>query len=264
MGKKRFRIGYIPGFGESFEDEVLFAKKHFDYIELTLDVKEGFKEYSKREIAKMKKTIGGFEVLGHMHWEINLSRANKAELIKVRKALKIYKELSVQYCTVHSSVDKDLNPEQNIKGNLKSFKEICGIGKKLGIRIAIENGTKNLFSDRKSIWLFLKRYPSLKLTLDVGHASMKGDSCLKQLLRLGNRVEHIHLHGTIGDNDHLQVKCDKELRRLLKKIDGCNKVYTITLEVFFKMIRKKKVKMSIKERRDAVLRHLQSIRSLGY
>ena len=80
--------------------------------------------------------------------------------------------------------------------------EICARADGLGIVIALENmQSPNVYAsgfvDMNSHFALLERIPVLGITLDVGHANMSGIPLRDTVLRLGQRLRHVHVH----DND---------------------------------------------------------------
>ncbi len=110
---------------------------------------------------------------------------------------------------------------------------------RLGVEVCIENmfpGYGLFYEPREFIEVF-KRFPSLGMTLDLGHANVHGGGASRALdfiRRFGRRIRHLHVSDNRGKRDeHLSIHDGTvdffNIIRGLRKIDYDD---TVTLEVF--------------------------------
>ena len=255
------RLGYMPSFNINLMSEIKFAKKHFDFIEITL--KYNLKEYSGKYLGKIKQNLGNFEILGHIHWEINLTR--KESLEKIYKNIEIYKFLGAKKVTIHPSASPDMNRKQIRIKNLKALKIILNLCKKNKIQLLIENTARPPFNSAKEFKFLFTKNPSLLTTLDIGHANSVSKKELDDYLNnFSTKIAHIHLHYNYGKVDHLLFpEKEKEwLNYILKRLSKLGSELTVSLEMFAVLNKQKPILIDGKQRRNLLLRQLKFIENL--
>lgn len=99
----------MAGFRADLISEIEFAKKYFDFMEITIQPK--LLENIDGILSEVKTALCGFAVLGHVHWEI-------VELELIKKNIKVLKNLGARKITIH--------PFQNLslEENIEIFKEL--------------------------------------------------------------------------------------------------------------------------------------------
>jgi sugar phosphate isomerase/epimerase len=80
-------------------------------------------------------------------------------------------------------------------------------------------------------------FPTLKMTLDTGHANIGGRGCKRTLdfiQRFADRIDHIHASDNFGREDnHLPIGAGTvEFHRIIKALRGIAYNDTVTFEVF--------------------------------
>ena len=264
MSKRNFsrlRFGYMPSFKANLISEIKFAKKHFDFIEITL--KYNLREYSKKYLQKVRQTLDNFEILGHIHWKIDLTK--KENLKKILRNIEIYKFLGSKKITIHPSVGQDISRKKIKSRNRKALKAIYHFCKMNKIQLLIENISGAPFKTSKEFKYLLSDNSSLSMTLDVGHANKISRQELKAFFDLfPTKIRHIHLHYNEGKKDHLSFPKSKGayLEYILKRLHKLNIALTVTLEIFTVLEKKKIIQMEGKKRRNVFLSQLRFIKRL--
>ncbi|UZE93078.1 MAG: sugar phosphate isomerase/epimerase [Candidatus Nealsonbacteria bacterium] len=256
-----FRFGYMPSFNIDLISEIKFARKNFDFIEITL--KYNLIEYSKKYLEKVNQNLGNFEILGHIHWKIDLTK--KKGLKKIFENVKIYKLLGAKKITIHPFVSQNISQKQVKLSNLKALKTISNFCKKNKIQLLVENISDIPFNLSKEFKYLLLNSPSLSITLDVGHANKISRQELEKFLDLfSTKIKHIHLHYNDNEKDHLIFpKAERNyLNYILKRLSKLGINLTITLEIFAILEKQKIIQIEGKRRRNLLLSQLQLIKSL--
>ncbi|MBU2639115.1 MAG: sugar phosphate isomerase/epimerase [Nanoarchaeota archaeon] len=210
------KFGYMPDFNENLFSEIRFAKENFDFLELTLELD---KQYDVRKVKSLTKN---FEILGHLHWELNLNL--KGDIEKILHFVDIYKKLDVKKITIHPSLDKRLKLEILRSNNIRALNQILNYCKNKKIKLLVENDSRVPFSKALEIVNLIKNVSGLGFTFDIGHALLSNK--LDKFLKL--KYEHVHLHNVIANKDHSLFNDIKKLKNILNKI----KSKTVTLEIF--------------------------------
>jgi sugar phosphate isomerase/epimerase len=109
----------------------------------------------------------------------------------------------------------------------------------MGLPVALENMTPGRFSltEPEDFAPVLRRYPSLRMTLDLGHAHIGAaneDRGLAFIRRHGGRIGHVHASDNRGrDDEHLPVGAGNvDFQVLMRALVEAGYEDTITLEVF--------------------------------
>src|SRR3989344_9563574 len=123
---KSLNFGYMPSFNTDLISEIKFTKRYFNFIEITLEY--DLTKYSNDYLKKLKENLANFEVLGHIHCELDL--ANRKDLKKIIKNIKIYKFLGSKKITIHPSAGAGGNQQQARTKNFKALKYISNLCKK--------------------------------------------------------------------------------------------------------------------------------------
>jgi sugar phosphate isomerase/epimerase len=228
--------------------EIKFAKKHFDFIEITLE--RDFSGYTEENLKKIKKALGSFEIIGHLHWDIDLTKPG--EIKDVIETIKIYQFLKAKKIIIHLSTNKLLTEKEIKKRNLHALNEITKFVQGKSIKIMIENDDSSPFNTLANLDYFVKKIKNLSLALDIGHANFKNkNGYLKFIEYFGQKIEHIHLHETSILGTHLAFSSQKRLDQILSSLEKIKKPLTMTLEVFPK---------EEKKRREIILDQLKRVK----
>lgn len=237
------KYGFMPSFEIDLLSEIEFAKKYFDFIEITL--KLDLSEYTSQYILGLKCALNNFEVLGHIHWGIDPLK----ELDKIYENIKLFRKLGVRKITIH--------PHSNIKNVLSEINDFC---KKNKLQLFIENTSSEPFNKATNLAKLVKDIPNIEITLDVGHANKTSGKELNNFLRkFKSKIKHIHLHDTANKFDHLFFRNRNKLKRIIAKISSMNYNATITLEMFAFLKNNQFISVYDAKRRKLLIKQLEII-----
>jgi len=206
----------MSGFRGDLISEIEFAKKHFDFTEITIQPE--LLEKIEDILPGLKKAVGSFAVLGHVHWEI-------VELDAIKKNIEVLKVLGAQKITMHPF--NNLSIEENVA----IFKGLDIFLQKNCLQLLIENVSSAPFNFARELSQLLEKIPNAKITLDIGHANRNKE--LDKFLEIfKNRIGHIHLHHNVGNSDHLFYTDKGKIDAILARIKSFDYDDTILLETF--------------------------------
>ena len=249
----------MPSFGLDLASEVQFAKKNFDFIEITYNPDE---HYGQDRIRAIKESLEGIRAVGHLHWGCDFSLASEKEIEKAVKQLGLFSSLGIERVTIHPSFRGSAPWEKMIENNIRSLVEIERFCRGAGITPGLENvedapdlcldGLEHLFG----------AFPGFRFTLDIGHAEMAyGPKGYKKFLAsFGNRLSHVHMHYSVSGMDHLPFPEKSQMNPILGEIAKTSRSATVTLEIFYKILDGKRVSLDEEERRATVLEHLRYLK----
>lgn len=236
------KYGFMPSFELDLISEIKFAKKYSDFIEITL--KLDLSEYTSQYISKLKATLNNFEVLGHIHWEIDPSK----KLNKIYEHIRIFKKLGAKKITIH--------PYPNTQSVLSEINDFCNKNK---LQLLVENTSG--FNKATYLAKLVEDIPDVGITLDVGHANKTSRTELNNFLKkFKSKIKHIHLHDNTGDLDHLFFRNRNKLKRIITKISSINYNATITLEMFAFMKNNQSISVYDVKRRKLFIKQLEMIK----
>jgi sugar phosphate isomerase/epimerase len=257
---KGMKLGYMPDFPAKLLSEVEFAKRHFDFVEITL--KMDLSEYTEEVLKQLKKVLGRFEVLGHLHWEVNLSKKEiSPDKNQVFEMISIYEQLGVKRITIHPSSDEGDRLEDIKKNNLKHLLDIAEFCRKKEIMLMVENNAHGPFDRADIMEELISELPDQALTLDIGHANQFGE--WDNFLKMGNMIKHLHLHDNVGKKDHLAFKDKTKLDKILASLKDIDYFGSITLEMFFSLEGDNYSGLPSGVRHDLLVKQAKLIRDFG-
>ena len=239
------KFGYMSGFRVDLFSEIEFAKKYFDFTEITIHpellktIDDIFND--------LKKMTDGFEIFGHIHWEIT-------DFNNIVKNVEILKGLGCRKITIH--------PFQNlnIEENAKVFNKINIFLQKSGMKLLIENVSSPPYNSSDTILKLLEKIPNTKIALDVGHANRIFELD-KFINSFKEKIGHIHLHNNIGHADHLFYKNQTKIDAILSKIKSFGYDGTVLLETFSIMRDNKNVSQKFSEIKKLHIEQLEKIKN---
>ena len=256
------QFGYMPSFFErDLIHEIDFAKNHFDFIEITPDI-ENLKYYIQNSNA-IKSSLRNFQVLGHIHWGINLAENNRNEIKKAIKSVAILKKYGAKKITIHPSFKSKNSLNFIRKNNLISLAEISDYCDKNDVELLVENIAHRPFNRAVDFQTLLKKFPKVGITLDIGHVKQFSDLEFNKFLKLKDKIRHIHLHHNIGKSDHLPFNDVSGMERIVRKIRKVNSGFTVTLEIFYLCRYGKRIDMNTDYRRKVLLKQLSSLKKIS-
>ncbi len=232
-------------------------KEGFDFIEITLNLK--LKEYTDKFLEDIKNTLNGFEVLGHIHWEIDLSKGDEKEIEKVFQMIEIYKQIGTRKITIHPSSGDEKNILEIKENNLQALSKINNFCRENKIKLLIENSEKGCFTKAATIKNLVMQIPDLAVTLDVGHANLNSE--LDEFLKFSDLIQHIHLHDTLDKKDHLPFMNKDNLESVVNKLKSINYNNSITLEIFYSFKNNKYLPLNLIEKKELLVNQQELIRT---
>jgi len=249
------KIGFMPDNEQDFLSEVEFAKNNFDFIELTSE--ENLDKYNKKYIQEMRNVLRGIEIIGHIHWRIDI--LSKSGLKIAESIIEIMKDFGAEKIVIHPYNRNKINVEELQMENKNALLKINNFCNKTGMKLMVENKNKDPFNSSKS---FSNIFPELSIALDIGHAKRTSADEIDNFLKLKNKIKHVHLHDAKGNLDHISFENKEELKFIVNKIKKVNPEATITLEIFRKIKDGKLISLENNERREILLEQLKLIRKL--
>lgn len=254
---KKFLIGYMPSFSADLLEEIKFAKKYFDFVEITL--KRGLSQYNRKYLKQVKDILDEFKILGHIHWETDLKNPN--EMPYIFENINIFEYLGAKKITIHPSSDKHLDPEKIKAKNSEALRKIYSIYKKRGIQLLVENTISPPFNNPQGLKYLLNDNSKLGITFDIGHANIKNrDGFEKYIKSFASEIKHIHLHYCTKQKDHLPFSNRSGLCKILAKLRDLSEADTITLEIFNTIEKNRAVPIRGDKRRKIILGQLKMIK----
>jgi sugar phosphate isomerase/epimerase len=250
------RFGCMTGWRGDLRDEIRFAKKHFDFIELTL-IPARLRRKSSY-FASIKKELNGAEVLGHLHWDVK-------KLSEIYRNIMILKRFGAKKMTIHPFTDPKMSLQHNIEYNIKILSKINAFCKKNGIQLLIENVSGAPFDRFANIAKIINKIPNICVTLDVGHANKTAKGELNLFLKkFGPKIKHVHLHDNAAKKDHLFFDDASRIKKTIVKLTSAGYTGTVTLETFSVMKKNKHLSLEFPELKKEHLRQLKLLKNVLY
>jgi sugar phosphate isomerase/epimerase len=227
-----------------------FAGMGFDYLELAMDppmAHHSSLSSKKKEIVSALQD-NGLGLICHLPTFLttadlteSLRRASVAEMLF---SLNVAAELGAKKVVLHPSMAAGMGAfvVATVKGYAFDFlSEMVAVAGQLGLTICLENMfPRNLLGvepgDFEEIF---QAFPSLKLTLDTGHANIadpQGRRMQHLIERFGKRLGHLHFSDNKGKrDDHLAIgQGNINFSELVHSLKAIGYDDTLTLEVFDK------------------------------
>jgi hypothetical protein len=222
-------LGFMPSFNSDLFKQIKFAKINFDFLELTLPY--DLKEWSSKYLSAVKESLGGFPLIGHLHWDINLTDSGGIE--KATEALRLLRILEARKIVIHPSFPEDINSKEILLKNKKALTTLLNTCKEFRASLLIENGSPTVLDIIAKFKYFIEDIPDLNIALDIGHAAANWKEFTDVFKE---KIIHSHLHYSDGKDDHLPFPEDYDFKEITDFLKRQN--ITATLEIF----RKKTVK----------------------
>jgi sugar phosphate isomerase/epimerase len=219
----------------------------FDYVELSMDPPEGH----HAKIRLVKSDI--FHVLNERkmgivcHLPIFVSIADLAQPIReasvqeTLSSLRIASELGTEKVVLHPgpAVGMGMHVLNLVNGYFfEALEVILQITGSLGITVCLENmfRRQGLFLKPINFSEVFQAFPTLRMTLDVGHAFIVGaDVPLDFIRTYPDRIAHVHISDNDGKNDlHFPIGSDAciDYPQIIPALKEIGYDSTMTLEVF--------------------------------
>jgi sugar phosphate isomerase/epimerase len=224
------------------------ARLGFDYLELAMDPPMAHHSTLcalRTEITRAL-TVNGLGLVCHLPTFLTTAdltqSLRRASINEMRQSLAVAVELGASKAVLHPSMAVGMGPFvlDAVKGYAFDFlSEMVAAAQRLETTICLENmfPRNRLGVEPDDFEAIFSAFPSLKLTLDTGHANIddRGGRRLKELVeRFGSRIGHLHISDNRGQrDDHLPVgRGTVRFRRLVRQLKATGYDDTATLEVF--------------------------------
>jgi sugar phosphate isomerase/epimerase len=220
----------------------------FDYLELTMDPPQAHYRTIEQQKEKLLKTLEEYQMGIICHLPTFLSTADltasmrETSLRETLASLEVAASLRPLKVVLHPSYIMGLSvfvKQAAEQYAMESLAAVVGRAESLSVTLCIENlfPRSNSLVNPGDFQEVFDRFPSLKMTLDTGHANIGGqgaDRTLAFIKKFRNRIEHIHANDNLGkEDDHLPIGVGtvdfQQIAEALRRI-GYDR--TVTLEVF--------------------------------
>ena len=230
-------------------DEIdAFARLEFNYLELAMDppmAHHSILSSARKSITRALKA-NGLGLVCHLPTFVTTAdlteSLRRASVMEMHRSLEVATDLGAGKVVLHPSMAGGMGAfvMDLVKGHAFDFlSEMVVAANRLGVIICLENmfPRNRLGVEPEDFEEIFKVFPSLKMTLDTGHANIddrRGRRLRAMVEQFGRRINHLHISDNQGRiDDHLAVGQGTikfaDLVRRLKKA-GYND--TVTLEVF--------------------------------
>lgn len=230
-------------------DEIeTFARLGFDYLELAMDPPMAHHSIlsSSRAAISRALTVNGLGLVCHLPTFLSTAdlteSLRRASLTEMRRSLEVAAELGARKVVLHPSMAGGMGAfvMDTVKGYAFDFlSKMVDVARRLEVTLCLENmfARNRLGVEPDDFEEIFKTFPSLKLTLDTGHANIydRRGRRLKALVnRFGPRIGHLHFSDNQGElDDHLAVgQGTVRFADLVMRLKGVGYDDTVTLEVF--------------------------------
>jgi sugar phosphate isomerase/epimerase len=220
----------------------------FDYLELTMDPPQTHYKQVERQKKEIRKALNDYHLglvchLPTFVYTADLTESlRKASLEEVFGSLEVAADLNPLKIVLHPSYIGGLSTfviDQAAQLALQSLEAILEKSAQLGLFVCLENmfpRYHNLVNPQDFIAIF-KRFPTLKLTLDTGHANIGspgGKKILDFIHTFTDRIGHVHASDNFGKEDnHLPLGTGTiHFPEVIKALKKTGYDETITFEIF--------------------------------
>jgi sugar phosphate isomerase/epimerase len=230
-------------------DEIeTFARLGFDYLELAMDPPMAHHDrlFADRKAIIRALAVGGLGLVCHLPTFVttadlteSLRRASVTEMLR---SLEVAAGLGATKVVLHPSMAGGMGAfvmDRVKRHAFDFFSQMVVVAQRLDVTICLENmfPRNRLGVEPDDFEEIFKAFPSLKLTLDTGHANIddRRGRRLKGLVeRFGRRIGHLHFSDNRGKlDDHLAVgQGTVNFEDLVGRLKAAGYNDTLTLEVF--------------------------------
>jgi len=205
------KIGFTGRMREDIVKDLHFAIRHnFDFYEIPWAAKNfNLKDSFIKEIKKLSKRNN---ISLNLHTTISLPICSvipevaRAALNFAKKEVILAKRVGAKIITIHGGTEdapRRIFKRVNLKVLVRNLKELVALGKKLGIRIGLENSWRSpaLCIKATDLLNVVNSVRDLGIVLDVGHANAAGYNPSSYFKRVKNFVINMHIHDNNGEYD---------------------------------------------------------------
>jgi sugar phosphate isomerase/epimerase len=230
-------------------DEIeTFAGLGFDYLELTMDHPEAHYSTVSANQAAITKALQRHDMGIVCHLPTFVSPADltdsirRASVTEMKRSLSVATDMGARKVVLHPPMIGGMGayvPERAMGYAYDFLAEILSQSETLGVTICLENmmPRNNFGVEPSELETIFNTFPSLKFTLDTGHANLNdnGQNRLQELVRrFVDRVGHVHLSDNRGVyDDHFRLGTGNiDFSNLANALVEAGYDDTVTFEVF--------------------------------
>jgi sugar phosphate isomerase/epimerase len=220
----------------------------FDYLELTMDPPEAHHETIRENKEALLNALGvrHMSLVCHLPTFVNTADLTAglraASLKEILQSLEMAAEIQPSKVVLHPGYFTGLSSlvlEQVQGYALRSLEKIVHTADRLGLCLCIENMFPKIggYTKPEDFVALFKAFPSLKMTLDIGHANL-GSKASKKALgfieQFADRIDHLHASDNFGNrDDHLPIGTGTvEFLKIIEALKRIGYDATVTFEVF--------------------------------
>jgi sugar phosphate isomerase/epimerase len=230
-------------------DEIdTFSRLGFDYLELAMDPPMAHHSHLSGDRKAITRALaaGGLGLVCHLPTFLTTAdlteSLRRASVTEMRRSLEVAAELGAKKVVLHPSMTTGMGVFVMDTVTAYAFdflSDMVDASRRLGVSICLENmfPRNRLGVEPDDFEVIFKAFPSLKMTLDTGHAHIddRRGRRLKGLVeRFGARIGHLHFSDNRGRlDDHLAVgQGTVDFKGLVVRLKAVGYDDTLTLEVF--------------------------------
>jgi sugar phosphate isomerase/epimerase len=230
------------------EELQVIATLGFDYLELTMDPPQAHHSMIAAEKATIQETLERHNMQVICHLPSFLYTADLTESVRTASVREVLDSLTVAATlnplkvVLHPSYITGLGSLVADRARQYAAESLAAIVERadeLGLCLCIENmfpRANSLVEPDEFVEIFAQ-FPTLKMTLDTGHANIGGRGCKRTvdfIQRFSDRIDHIHASDNFGREDnHLPIGAGTvDFHRIVKALRGIDYNDTVTFEVF--------------------------------
>jgi sugar phosphate isomerase/epimerase len=230
-------------------DEIeTFSRLGFDYLELAMDPPMAHHSSlsADRQAITRALAAGGLGLVCHLPTFLTTAdlteSLRRASVTEMRRSLEAAAELGAKKVVLHPSMAAGMGAFVMDTVTAYAFdflSDMVEAGRRLDVSICLENmfPRNRLGVEPDDFEAIFKAFPSLKMTLDTGHAHIddqRGRRLKSLVERFGARIAHLHFSDNRGRrDDHLAVgQGTVNFKGLVARLKAIGYDDTLTLEVF--------------------------------
>lgn len=226
-------------------DDLCFAVENgFNCLEISFRCEEDFNLKPKiikqiQNISEKNNISLGVHPSPFLPISSPFSEIARAVIKVVEKSIILASKVKADHLILHSGYKEIARPAiiKNYETLVKNLKEIVKLGKRYGVKIALENSTRHSNSiciEAEDLLKVVDSVKGLKIVLDVGHANTTKIEPVKYFKKVKDFTINIHLHDNDGKTDQhaLIGKGNIDFKNLLRECKNSGYYGPFTLEVF--------------------------------
>ena len=220
----------------------------FDYLELTMDPPQAHYSILRKNKDRILKALDRCHlgIVCHLPtfvYTADLTESiRKASLSEVLNSLETASELGATKVVLHPSYIGGMGifvMDTAIKYAFESLSAIVAKADQLKICLCLENmfPKYHMCVEPEDFIEIFKTFPTLRLTLDTGHANIddsSGQRLFEFIKLFESRLNHIHISDNLGEkDDHLPIGAGNiDFRKITNALKSCGYNETVTCEIF--------------------------------